>query len=100
MKTWLEKRWAVVGFGYEKACQIISEIEQTCGKEISKQAYSRYEIRTYFSDGTQLMWVRASESSRGYKFGKMWCDKDINKRVLDCVILPCYFGKREDIIWL
>lgn len=100
MKQRLGNKWAVVGFDYDSAFQLMSKIELSCGKNVSRKLHSKFELRTEFSDGTILTWVRASESSRGCKFGKMWCDKNIDKRVFDCVILPCYFGKREDIIWI
>ena len=95
-----KNRWGVVGFDYDAASQLIESIEESSGKEILRRMRTKHEIRTEFTDGTLLRWVRASDSSRGQKFGKMWCDKNINEDVLRCVIMPMYFGKREDIIWL
>ena len=99
MEIW-SSRWAVVGFNYDTAKQIISSIEESSGKEVSRRIHNKYEIRTEFTDGTSLRWIKTSDSSRGTKFGKMWCDKNINEDVLRCIILPMYFGKREDIIWI
>lgn len=97
----LKKRWAVVGFNYETAKKIILEIAENCGKEIKKKRITQNEIRIYFSDGTTLIWVRVSESSRGHKFGKMWADKSIAEEdIYHYVVLPCYYGEREDIIWI
>lgn len=96
----LNKKWVVVGFDYDTAKQIIAGIETSSGKDVSRRIRSKYEIRTEFTDGTSLKWVRASENARGCKAGKMWCDKNINEDILRCVIMPMYFGKREDIIWL
>ena len=95
-----DNRWAVVGFDYGTARKIIADIEVSSGKEVLRRIYTKHEIRTEFTDGTLLKWVNASFSSRGQKFGKMWCDKNINEDVLKCIILPMYFGKREDIIWI
>ena len=95
-----ENRWAVVGFNYDTAKQIIAGIEETSGKEVSRRIQTKNEIRTEFSDGTILRWVRASESSRGNRIGKMWCNRNIDEEVLRYVVLPMYFGKKEDIIWL
>lgn len=96
----LKKRWAVVGFDYDTAKQLISEIEMSSGKEILKRKQTKYELCTYFVDGTTLKWVQAAESSRMNRIGKMWCDKNINEEILICEIMPIYHGKREDIIWV
>ena len=95
-----KNRWAVVGFDYDTARQIMTGIEESSGKEVSRRIQTKHEIRTEFTDGTLLRWVNASFSSKGQKIGKMWCDKNISEDVLKYVILPMYFGKREDIIWL
>lgn len=99
-KRLLEKRWAVVGFDCNTASQLMPKIELSCGKTVIRKIRSNSELRTEFSDGTILTWVRGTESSRGHRFGKMWCDKEIDKRIFDCVIMPHYFGEREDIIWI
>lgn len=100
LKQWAEKRWAVVGFTHERAKEIIRDIESSCGKEIHRKIESKYELMTEFTDGTVLRHIRASENSRGHRFGKLWCDKSVNRDILNCVILPMYFGEQDDIIWL
>lgn len=96
----VKNKWAVVGFDYYRAIDIMSEIEKTCGKTVSKKFQNKYELKTEFTDGTKLIWVKASESSRGFKFGKMWCDEKIDKNIFSSVIMPCYTGKHKDIIWV
>lgn len=94
-------RWAVVGFDYDKALELIQTIELLCEKDIVKRRKSKTGgICTYFADGTTLRWVPARESSRGQRYNKMWCNKNIDKKILNCVIMPCYRGKKEDIIWI
>ena len=95
-----KNRWAVVGFDQDRAVQLIASIEESSGKEISRKIQSKNELRTEFTDGTLLRWFKASDSARGQRIGKMWCDKNINEDILRCMILPMYSGKREDIIWL
>lgn len=95
-----KNRWAVVGFDYDRAVQLMANIEESSGKEISRKIQSKNELRTEFTDGTLLRWFKASDSARGQRIGKMWCDKNINEDILRCMILPMYSGKREDIIWL
>lgn len=100
VKKYFENKWAVVGFTRNRAIYIMLEIEKTCGKIISKKFQNEYEVRTEFTDGTTLKWVRAAESSRGFKFEKMWCDEKIDKEIFNTVIMPCYTGEYEDIIWV
>lgn len=96
-----DNRWAVCGFDFPRASLIIEGIEKDCGKEVLRRIVGRYlGIKVIFKDGTILQWVPASNRSRGHKFGKMWCDKNINEDILCDVVMPCYCGKREDIIWI
>jgi hypothetical protein len=95
-----KNRWAVVGFDYDTAKQLIASIEESSDKEILRRMRTKNEIRTEFTDGTLLRWVKASDSCKGQRIGKIWCDKNINEDIFRCVIMPMYFGKREDIIWV
>lgn len=94
------KRWAVVGFDRDTAMQLIAKIERSSEKEILRRIQSTHELRTEFTDGTLLRWLSASDSAKGQKIGKMWCDKNINEDIFKSVIMPMYLGKREDIIWI
>lgn len=97
----LDNRWAVCGFDFPGALKIIEGIEKESGKEVLRRRVGRaLGIEVTFKDGTVLRWVPASDSSRARKFGKMWCDKNIDKDILRDVIMCCYYGKREDIIWI
>lgn len=95
------KKWAVVGFDYEKAKILISAIEHSAiDKDILRRVQNKTTLLTEFTDGTSLSWVRASDSMRGRKFGKMWCDKNIDKDIFYNIIMPMYLGKKEDINWV
>ena len=98
--NYFEKHWAVVGLSRDLAEKLINAIEIVSGKEAQQRTRSKNEIRTLFVDGTTLRWIKASENSRGFKIGVMWCAKNISKNIFDCVILPMYMGKYEDIIWV
>lgn len=100
LKQWASNHWAVVGFTHERAIEIIEEIAASCGKEINRKILTKKEIIIIFADGTTLEHIEASELSIGRRIGKMWCDKDINKDILHHVIMPMFFGKWDDIIWL
>ncbi len=102
IKKMFDKKWAVVGFDYYRAIDIMSEIEKVCSKTVSKRIKSSNvpTLTTEFRDGTKLFWLRASEQAIGFRFGKMWCDERINKEFFNTVIMSCYTGKYEDIIWM
>lgn len=78
----------------------MTSIETQSGKRVLRRRRSKYDVFTEFTDGTTIKWLNASESSRAYRVGKMWCDKNINTEILRSVIFPLYRGKRDDIIWL
>lgn len=69
-KKMFDKRWAVVGFDYYRAIDIMSGIEKTCGKTVSKKFHSKYELRTEFTDGTKLIWVKHQNRSEDLDSGK------------------------------
>ena len=95
-----ENRWAVVGFNYDMAEALITAIEWSANKGISRRIHTKNELCTEFTDGTLLKWIKISDSVRGQKIGKMWCDKNIDKDVFESVIMPMYYGNRENILWI
>jgi len=95
-----ENRWAVVGFDSERGQKIMASIESECGKEVSRRIRNKNEMVTKFSDGTVLTWVQAAGAFCGQRFGKMWCDINIDDNVWKYIVRPCYFGKLEDIVWI
>ena len=96
-----DNSWAVCGFDFSTALQIIEGIEKESGKEVFRRRGGRaLGIEVTFKDGAILRWVPASDRSRAQKFGKMWCDKNIDEDIFHDVILRCYYGKCEDIIWV
>lgn len=91
--------WGVVGFSYDTANEIICDIEQTYGKNILRKFNNGQMISTIFEDGVSLRWIPATTSSRGYRFGKMWCDRTISDEIR-WYIYPMFFGREDDIVWL
>ena len=92
--------WAVAGFNRERAAEIMSIIEATSGKTVLRRIVGNSTLDTYFTDGTVLFRVPADDRRIGCKYGKLWCDKTIDPVILKCVILPCYRGEYDDIIWI
>lgn len=95
-----EKYWAVVGFSRSFAEKLMDGIEAASGKEVYRRIRGESQMITSFTDGTALRWLKASDNCKGFRIGVMWCDKNINRTVFKNVILPMYFGRYEDIIWV
>lgn len=91
--------WAIVTSDREKAASLIEEIERSRRARISHRINSSNEMLIQFSDGVRLKWIRPTESARGYRIGRMWCDVNVDQDILNTVILPKYRGKLEDIMW-
>lgn len=45
-----------------------------------------YDIR--MKSGQRYIGLSASQGCRGYRYNKAYVDKDIDKEIVDCVILP------------
>lgn len=95
-----EKRWMIAGLTFETACDLMCKIEETCGKEVLNRINGRNHMCTEFADGTILRWLPTTANCHGQRCGKMWCDKNIDRNIFKYVVLPMYFGKLEDIIWV
>lgn len=94
-------KWAVVGFDYDTAGELISAIEHSVsGKDVLRREQTTRKLVTEFTDGTILRWVPAIANSKGCRFNKMWCDKNIDDKIFQNIILPCYMGREEDINWV
>lgn len=92
--------WIVFTNDRDKAEQVISDIENSCGKEVEQRIVHFREIIMYFKDGTSLRWLHPSRNCRGYKCTKIWCEKGIDRKILDVVIYPMLMGRCENIIWI
>ena len=96
--------WAIFTTSNQKANKIINQIidEQNIKNIKTIRGYkSKDWAEFYFEDGNCLRWIGHTGNFRGFRFHRLWCDKDINKNYFECVILPmaCYM-KYEDIIWI
>lgn len=96
--------WAIFTTNSQKANKIISQIidEQNIKNIKTIKGYkSKDWAEICFEDGNCLRWIGHIDSFRGFRFHRLWCDKNINHDYLEQVILPmaCYM-KYEDIIWI
>lgn len=95
------KRWVIITNNREKAKAILQTIAATCDKgTIAREIYNKSDMFIEMSDGTLIRWWHYSESVKGMKCNKLWCDKEIDKTFFENAIKPNYFGKQENIIWI
>lgn len=93
--------WAVVGFNSIIAEEIMENIVKTCEKDVLHKIYNANALVAIdFKDGTTLRWIRNPTFARGYRIGKLFCDRRIDQNVFLDNIVPMYRGSAEDIIWL
>ena len=91
---------AIVTSERDKALCYMQHIRELHSQDVLQEIVGKLQARLVFKNGSVIRWIRPVESSRGYRYSKLWCDKDIPHDMLCEVILPCYRGKREDIIWI
>lgn len=96
-----EKDWSIITNSREKAESIINTILIMCDPgTIERKTICKDSMTVMFSDGTKLRWYKAFLNSlRGMKCSRLWCDKDVDMRLID-YIEACYFGEDKDIIWI
>ena len=96
--------WAIITKNKRKAINIIDSIKEEQklqGNNWTKETYDGCRTTVYFENGFCLRVLLPIENFRGFRFHRLWCDKDVDKDYLECVILPmaCYM-KYEDIVWI
>ena len=91
--------WGIVTPDREKAKALMTQIESERNIGVWERKDGPVQMVVQFADGVRLMWVRPTESARGYRIGRLWCDVNTDQEILNNVILPKYRGKTEDIVW-
>lgn len=96
--------WAVFTTDVKKANKIINQIidEQNVKNiKIIRGYKSNNCAEIYFEDGNRVIWIGHTGNFKGFRFHRLWCDKDIDQNYLEQVILPmAVYMKYEDIIWI
>lgn len=76
---------------------IFDRIVDTFNGDVQKYQKPRFGPSVYFKDGTRLLWVRPSESTRGLRFTYGVVQNGIDSDILNNIIFPCciYCGENE-----
>lgn len=96
--------WGIITKSKGKGLSIIDSIKEEQklqGNNWVKKLYDGCGTTVYFENGLCVRAFPPIENFRGFKFHRLWCDKDIDQDYFEQVILPmaCYM-KYEDIIWI
>lgn len=96
--------WAIFTTNKQKANRTITQVleEQVAkGTKVIKAYQNKEGAEIYFKDGNRLIWIGYTDNFRGFRFHRLWCDKDINQDYFEYVVMPMtYYMKYEDIIWI
>lgn len=96
--------WAVVTSDESKADKVFAQVS----KEQKEKNIDFIQIREgkdhaeiVYKDDVSIRWIKPIANFKGFRFHRLWCDKDIDKKYLEQVILPmaCYM-RHEDIVWI
>ena len=96
--------WAIFTTDKQKANKVIAQIleEQDAKRtKIIKAYQNKEEAEICFEDGNSLIWIGHMNNFRGFRFHRLWCDKDINQDYFEYVVMPmAHYMKYEDIVWI
>lgn len=93
--------WGVITSNKEKADAVFANIEKEYKGHIVRKVFGNGRCYTEFDDGNDLVWIKLSNSARGYRFHRMWVDKDIDCQLLYKFLAPSFlYCKKEDVIWI
>ncbi len=76
---------------YSEVIELISEDKEE-SELVSRWAFNNY---ISFTNGSIIKFVRASDNARGHKFHHILYDRNIDHRLLTCVVLPTKIRYRE-----
>jgi len=76
------------------AIKLISEDEEE-SKMVNRKAVGAFDNYISFTNGSVIKFVKASDNARGHKFHHILYGRNIDHRVLACVVLPTEIRYRE-----
>ena len=92
--------WGVITPNKEKADKVFTEIEKEYCGHIMRKIIGSNRNYIKFDDGNDLIWIKPS-NVRGYRFHRLWIDKDIDMQTLNETLAPSFlYCKYSDIIWI
>jgi len=82
----------------DKVEEIFTNIYHDKRQEIDYYRNSREMQEIRLLDGTQYLWIKLNDGSRGHKCGKAYIDKNLTLNELNYIVIPiCIYCKRENV---
>ena len=98
------QRWAIFTTDKQKANRIIAQVleeQDIKGTKVIKAYQNKKRAEIHFEDGNYLIWIGHTDNFKGFRFHRLWCDKDIDQDYFEYVIMPMvHYIKYEDIVWI
>jgi hypothetical protein len=90
--------WAIITSNKEKADAVFASVEKEYEGHIVRKVISRNRCYTEFDDGYDLVWIPLSCSARGYRFHRLWIDKDLDEETLRNMLVYSYCDDKDIIV--
>lgn len=95
-----KRKCAILTSDEKKAYKLMRKIESEHNSDVVAFSYSPNVGYIAFEDGFYVRWLRPVESVRGYKFGTLYMDEQLDKDILRTTFGSSYFGEYKDIVWV
>lgn len=96
--------WAIITTDDQKANKTINQIiDEQNAKDIKTiRGHKNKDCAEFcFEDGNRVIWIGHTGNLKGFRFHRLWCDKDIDQDYFEQVISPmAVYMKYEDIVWI
>ena len=63
-------------------------IEFMKDKDVAERRERKDSITWFLNNGEQWVWTNWNESHRGYRFYKVAVDRDIDRNIYECLVMP------------
>lgn len=70
--------WGVITESMEKANAVFAEVEASYPAAVSCRFENKFGRAIVFMDGMTIRWFKPSFSARGYRFHRLWVDRNLS----------------------
>jgi len=97
--NYFENKIGVFTNDRDKAVKLFTNLYHDKRQEIDYYRNSKEIQEIRLLDGTQYLWIKPNDGSRGHKCGKVYIDKNLTLNELDYVIPICYCSRENVIVF-
>ena len=92
--------WAIITPDKEKADQILQKIKNQQLSPIAHELITQKTHLIIFENGIRVRWLYPHKALRGYRFHKLWLDKNMKQDFLNQAVYPYLYMEQQEIIWI